>query len=88
MVELLKQPQYVPMPVIDQVLSIFSASKGFMDEVETKNVADFEKGLLNYFSTTGKALRDELATKKAIDKDLEKKLLDACSAFKGSWKAK
>ena len=88
MVELLKQPQYVPMPVIDQVLSIFAASKGFMDEVETKNVPDFEKGLLNYFSSTGKAIRDELLTKRAIDKDMEKKLMDACSAFKGSFKAK
>ena len=88
MVELLKQPQFVPMNAIDQVLSIFAASKGFMDDVETKDVAAFEKGLLNYFSTSGKSLRDELAQKKAIDKDLEKRIMDACTAFKGTFKAK
>ncbi|HVU65239.1 MAG TPA: F0F1 ATP synthase subunit alpha [Phycisphaerales bacterium] len=86
MVELLKQPQYVPMPVIDQVISIFAASKGFLDDVDTRDVAAFEKSLLNYFSTTAKGVRDELAQKKAIDKDMEKKLLDACAAFKGTWK--
>ncbi len=88
MVELLKQPQYVPMPVIDQVVSIFAASKGFMDDVDTRHVAEFEKGLAHYFSTTAKALRDELTTKKAIDKELEKKLLDACTTFKGTFKGK
>ena len=86
MVELLKQPQYVPMPVIDQVISIFAASKGFMDDVDTKNVSDFEKGLLNYFATTARAVREELAQKRDI-KAMEKPLMDACTTFKGSWKA-
>jgi F-type H+-transporting ATPase subunit alpha len=86
MVELLKQPQYVPMTVVDQVISIFAASKGFMDDVEIRHVADFEKGLLNFFTTTGKAVRDELAQKKALDNDLEKKLVDAIGVFKAGWK--
>ncbi len=86
MVELLKQPQFVPMNVIDQVLAIFAASKGFMDDIDTKQVPAFEKGLLNYFSTTAKAVRDELASKKDI-KALDKQLTDACTAFKGSWKS-
>ncbi|MBY0313796.1 MAG: F0F1 ATP synthase subunit alpha [Phycisphaerales bacterium] len=85
MVELLKQPQYVPMNVIDQVISIFAASKGFMDDIDAKQVPAFEKGLLNYFSTTAKGVRDELASKKDI-KALDKQLMDACTAFKGSWK--
>ncbi len=86
MVELLKQPQYVPMNVIDQVVSIFAASKGFMDDVDTKHVAAFEKALANYFSTTARALREELAQKKDI-KALDKQLTEAMTAFKGSWKA-
>jgi F-type H+-transporting ATPase subunit alpha len=85
MVELLKQPQYVPMNVIDQVLSIFAASKGFMDDIEVKHVPNFEKGLLNYFSTTARALREELAQKRDI-KPLEKQLTDACASFKAGWK--
>ena len=88
MVEILKQPQYVPYNVTDQVLSIFAGSKGYMDDVSTANVPKFEKDMLNYFGTTARALREELATKKAIDGDLEKKLNDAYSQFKAGWKAK
>ena len=85
MVELLKQPQYVPMNVIDQVIAIFAASKGFMDDVPVKSVSEFEKGLLNYFSTTAKGVRDELASKKDV-KALDKQLMDACAQFKAGWK--
>ncbi|MFN7022171.1 MAG: F0F1 ATP synthase subunit alpha [Phycisphaerales bacterium] len=87
MVELLKQPQYVPMNVIDQVISIFAASKGFMDDIEVKHVPQFERDLHNYFSTTAKATRDQLSEKKDI-KALEKPLMDACSGFKAGWKPK
>ena len=86
MVELLKQPQYDPYPVVDQVISIFAGSKGFMDDIDGKDVLAFEKAMLNYFSSTGKAVRDELAAKKALDGELEKKLVEGMNAFKGSWK--
>ncbi|MBX3386191.1 MAG: F0F1 ATP synthase subunit alpha [Phycisphaeraceae bacterium] len=86
MVELLKQPQFVPMSVVDQVVSIFAGSRGFLDDVEIKRVGEFEKGLLHFMSTTGKAVRDELAQKKALDKDLEKKLGDAITQYKAGWK--
>ncbi len=85
MVELLKQPQYVPMNVVDQVVSIFAASKGFMDDIDVKNVPSFEQGLLNYMSTSGKSVRDELASKRDI-KAVEKPLTDAIATFKSSWK--
>ncbi len=85
MVELLKQPQYVPLNVIDQVVSIFAASKGFMDDVDIKNVSAFESGLRNYFSTTARALREELSQKKDV-KALDKQLSDAVAAFKSTFK--
>jgi F-type H+/Na+-transporting ATPase subunit alpha len=87
MVELLKQPQYVPMNVIDQVISIFAASKGFMDDIEVKHVAAFEKDLLNYFTTTARGVREELSQKRDV-KAMDKALTDACAAFKAGWKAK
>src|SRR5438874_6388383 len=49
MVEILKQGQYRPMHVVDQVISIYAGSKGFLDEIPIAQVAAFEKGLLNYF---------------------------------------
>jgi len=86
MVELLKQPQYGPYNVIDQVISIFAGSKGFMDDLPLTSVRDFEKGLLNYLSTVAKPIRDELDAKRDI-KAVEKKLGDAVAAFKSTFKA-
>ena len=85
MVELLKQKQYVPMDAIDQVISIFAGSKGFLDDVESDQVNAFEIELLKYFNEgDGKPLRDELANLKKIDGELEGKLKDAMKAFKSS----
>ncbi len=87
MVELLKQKQYVPMTVIDQVLSIFAGTRGFLDDVKRADVAAFEKGMLEYFNRgAGKAVRDELANLKSIDKSLEGKLKDAITSYKANWK--
>ncbi len=87
MVELLKQPQYVPMHVLDQVIAIFAASKGLMDDIPVSAVREFEAGLAAYLSGVGKAARDALAEKKDI-KAVEKQLLDACHAFKSTFKVK
>jgi F-type H+-transporting ATPase subunit alpha len=86
MVELLKQPQYVPQHVVDQVISIFAGTKGFLDDVSGAHVADFEKAMLNYFQTAGKPVWNALNEKKALDGDLEKRLSDTIAAFKSTWK--
>ena len=87
MVELLKQPQYVPFNVIDQVISIFAGAKGFLDDVPLNKVDDFEKGLIDYFTTAGKPIRDELEQTRALADDLAAKLSDAIKSYKQQWKA-
>lgn len=52
LVELLKQPQYKPMPVEKQVISIYAATKGFMDKVAIANIRDFEDKLLDFIEKT------------------------------------
>jgi len=86
MVELLKQPQYAPQHVVDQVISIYAGSKGLLDDVPVPQVPAFEKGLLAYFQTVAKPVWNDLDKSKAIDAAMEKKLTDAINAFKGSWK--
>lgn len=87
MVELLKQPQYVPQNVIDQVISIFAGTKGYLDDVELTDVDAFEKDMLQYFNEgEGKPIRDELAQLQKLDKELEKKLGDAIDKFKTGFK--
>ncbi|MFG0242985.1 MAG: F0F1 ATP synthase subunit alpha [Phycisphaerales bacterium JB054] len=86
MVELLKQPQYVPQHVVDQVISIYAGTKGYLDDVALEKVSQFEKDLLDYFQSSGKPIWDEINEKNALDSDLEKKLADAIRAFKSGWK--
>lgn len=63
MVEILKQDQYSPMTVEEQVAVIFAAANGFCDDMEVSKILDFEKGLLNYLrgskSSILKAIREE-----------------------------
>jgi F-type H+/Na+-transporting ATPase subunit alpha len=88
MVELLKQPQYVPFHVVDQIISIFAGTKGYLDDVAIPQVREFEKGLQEYMKTSGKPVWDELNAKRSLDGDLEKKLADAIKAFKSTFVAK
>ncbi|MBI1371415.1 MAG: F0F1 ATP synthase subunit alpha [Phycisphaera sp.] len=95
MVELLKQPQYVPMDVIDQVISIFAGTRGYLDSLDLKHVGAFEKDLLEHFRTNSdaKALRDKLAEKRAFDGKVDdgemgKALHAGIKKFKDAWKPK
>ncbi|MBX3355689.1 MAG: F0F1 ATP synthase subunit alpha [Phycisphaeraceae bacterium] len=85
MVELLKQGQYAPYDAIDQVISIFAASKGFMDDVALNKVSRCEADLLEYFQGPGKPLRDQLAEKKSF-KGLEDQFMSALKTFKANWR--
>ncbi len=88
MVELLKQPQYVPFPVTEQIISIFAGTKGYLDDVPLDKVMDFEKGMLEYFRTNLKAVYDELADKLAIDDSLGEKIADGITHYKADWKGR
>ena len=87
LVELLKQPQYQPMPPHEQVLSMYAATRGFMDEVDVAMVSRFERELLDYLNTSEASLVAELKEKKAIDAGIEEKLKAAIEAFKKNFKA-
>src|SRR3990172_6153705 len=87
MVELLKQPQFVPMDVIDQVIQIFAGTRGYLDNVPLDRVHDFANGLLEHFAGPESAAREELARTKAIGEDLDKRMAKAVSEFKASWSA-
>ena len=87
LVELLKQPQYEPMPAHEQVISIYAATKGFMDSIPVSEVRAFEKGLLDDLRSSKAALVEEIKTKQALDKEIEAKLGAAINEFKKGFKA-
>ncbi|SJZ96702.1 F-type H+-transporting ATPase subunit alpha [Cetobacterium ceti] len=79
--EILKQPQYAPFPVEEQVVSFFTVINGYLDEVALDQVRRFERELLTELRNSTDVLT-EIKTKKALDKDLEAKLREAIVAFK------
>ena len=87
MVEILKQNQYVPMSVEKQVVIIFAASKGYLDDLEINKVALFEVGLFEYLDANSKDLLDEIVKKGKITDELEQKLNSAIDNFKTGFKA-
>ena len=71
--ELLKQPQYQPMSMSDQVLSLFASKYGYLDEIELTDVRTFERQMHRYFREHGKELIDEIEnTGKLSDELIEK----------------
>jgi len=82
MVELLKQGQYKPMPVADQVISIYAGTQGFLDDVPVDKVQQFEEDLLHYVTQQHPDLRKEIATISKIDDAVGAKLKQMITAFK------
>lgn len=79
--ELLKQPQYSPMAVAEQVVSIYSAGKGYLDTVEIEKVKEFETGLLEFLRTTRAALMAKIQDGQWGD-EVEAEIKSAIEEFK------
>jgi F-type H+-transporting ATPase subunit alpha len=87
MVELLKQNQYVPLSVEDQVIGLFAGANGYLDDVPVEAISKFEDELLKFIRGTKADVRSELAEKKAIDDSLKEKLISAIEEFKKGFQA-
>ena len=72
--ELLKQPVYHPLPLEEEVVSLFSGARGFLDELEVKQVKEFETYLLGCFKRERSSLLKEIREKKIISEELDKEL--------------
>jgi F-type H+-transporting ATPase subunit alpha len=83
--ELLKQPQYSPLPISLMAASLYAVNKGFLDDVDVKKVLPFEHGLHAWLKDKHAALLAKLEADKAMDKDAEAELNAAIAAFKKSF---
>ncbi|MDB5304895.1 MAG: synthase alpha subunit [Phycisphaerales bacterium] len=87
LVELLKQPQYRPMPLENEVIVIYAGTQGFLDDVPLARVQEFQDALLAYIDARVPQVRQAIATKKELSPDVEGPLKDALKAFKTTeWK--
>ncbi len=87
MVELLKQDQYSPLPVEQQVLVIFAGTNGYVDEVPVNAVRKFESELLRFVTSKHQALLDDIKGKKQLDDDLKTRIKSAIEEFKATFTA-
>jgi F-type H+-transporting ATPase subunit alpha len=79
--ELLKQPQYQPMPVEEQVASIFAGTQGFLDSVDTKDVVRYEAAMLSYLRSDKPEILAKIRDTKTLDDDTAAALKDALGQF-------
>ncbi len=82
MVELLKQKQYSPMPVEEQIAVIFAGVNGYLDDLPVEAVSRFEQEYLEFLRSNKPDILNEIREKKEISKDLEKRMHEAVQEFK------
>lgn len=85
--ELLKQAQFSPMPVEEQVISIFAGTRGFLDKLPLNAVNRYEREMLAEVKEKGADIVNAIRTEKAISKDTEAKLLAFLEGFAKSFAA-
>ena len=80
--ELMKQPQYRPLTVADMAVSLFAANMGYLDDVDTKKVVDFEAALHTFMATKHQALLDRINESGDYNEQTEQALHAAVKDFK------
>ncbi len=80
--ELLKQDQYSPMPVAQQVIAVFSGVKGFLDDVELINIKNIEKQIYEEVKSSGSEIIDSINSTGKLETKMEEKLISIIEQFK------
>jgi F-type H+-transporting ATPase subunit alpha len=82
MVELLKQGRFVPMPVENQIIAIFAASRGYVDDLPVDQVLAFRDGAIDYVISSYSEIAKAIVEEKKITDETEAKLIEALDAYK------
>ncbi len=80
--ELLKQDQYSPMPVAQQVIAVFSGVRGFLDDVEISNIKSIEKQIYDEIKNSNAEIIDSINNSGKLEPEIEKKLMEVIENFK------
>jgi F-type H+-transporting ATPase subunit alpha len=79
--ELLKQPQFSPLPFEEQTVSIFAGTSGFLDNVDTNRVTEYESAMLSFVRSEHKDILDEIRTSQKFEGDTKDRLVAALETF-------
>jgi len=83
--EVLKQPQYQPLQLNEEVILLFAGTNGFIDSIAIERVRDWKDSVLRYMETTYPEISRDIMEKKLITPDTEAKLREALTAFNLTW---
>jgi F-type H+-transporting ATPase subunit alpha len=83
--ELMKQPQYSPLPIAEMAVSLFAVNQGFLDDIDSNKILPFEAALHHYMRQQHGALMEKIESTKDLDKEGEAELAAAITAFKKTW---
>ena len=86
-VEILKQLQYQPMPVAEQVAVIYAVTKGYLDDVPVENVREFERDYLDYVRSSRPEVLQMIRERKELSEEVEKALVDSIESFRKDFRA-
>lgn len=85
--EILKQPQYEPVPLEEQIIIIYAGTKGYCDHVPVAKMREYERALLNYMRLEHPKIGADIAARKALAQDKEEALKAALEEFNRRWRA-
>lgn len=87
MQEILKQPQYRPMELEDQVIVIFAGTNGYADHVPLDKMAQWQADLIRYMASSHPEIRKDIVSKRTISDDNRAALIKALDGFRAGWQA-
>jgi F-type H+-transporting ATPase subunit alpha len=83
--EILKQPQYQPTPLVEQVMLIFTGTRGLMDEVDVERVKEWEEAFIRYMRTQHAELVNAIEESERLTDETEAQLREAITTFNSTW---
>jgi F-type H+-transporting ATPase subunit alpha len=84
--EMLKQPQYSPMPVEYQVIIIYAVTRKYVLDVDVSRIGEFQDGLFEFINTKYPKIPESIRSEKVINDETEKALVEAIEEFKKAWR--
>jgi F-type H+-transporting ATPase subunit alpha len=87
LVEILKQPQYAPVPLEDQVMIIYAGTNRYLDEIPMNQIREFQTQFLSYMRDVQPEIGKEIAETKLLSPENEERLKKAIDTFKKTFKA-
>ena len=83
--EILKQSQYEPVPLSEQVIVLYAAVNGYADNISVERIKDWEKSLIRHIHGSEADLIKQIDLEKALSKDTEEKLKATLDVFSKTW---